>query len=58
MDDLPDFSPEALGRLVAGMTSDEVEMIVGRFHRPNLYEGRHWRNSTPLRHTHPYRRAR
>lgn len=36
----PDFSPAALSRLVAGMTPDEVEAIVGRFHRPNLHEGR------------------
>lgn len=35
----PDLSPAALSRLVAGMTTDEVEAIVGRFHRPNLYEG-------------------
>jgi hypothetical protein len=39
-DGLPDFTPPALGRLVAGMTTDEVEAIVGRFHRPNLHEGR------------------
>ena len=38
----PDFSPAALGRLVAGMTTDEVEAIVGRFHRPNLHEGREY----------------
>jgi hypothetical protein len=35
-----DLSPTALGRLVAGMTTDQVEAIVGRFHRPNLHEGR------------------
>jgi DNA-directed RNA polymerase subunit RPC12/RpoP len=39
-DDLPDFSPGALGRFVAGMTTDEVEAIVGRFLRLNLHEGR------------------
>jgi hypothetical protein len=38
-DSLPDLSPAALSRLVAGMTTDEVEAIVGRFHRPNLHEG-------------------
>jgi hypothetical protein len=41
-DGLPDFSPAALSRLVAGMTTDEVEAIVGRFHRPNLYDGREY----------------
>jgi DNA-directed RNA polymerase subunit RPC12/RpoP len=41
-DSLPDLSPAALSRLVAGMTSDEVEAIVGRFHRPNLHEGREY----------------
>lgn len=35
----PDLSPTALGQLVAGMTTDQVEAIVGRFHRPNLHEG-------------------
>jgi hypothetical protein len=39
-DSLPDLSPAALSRLVAGMTTDEVEAIVGRFHRPNLHDGR------------------
>lgn len=39
-DGLPDFSPAALARLVAGMTTDEVEAIVGRFLRPNLHQGR------------------
>lgn len=39
---LPDLSPAALSRLVTGMTTDEVEAIVGRFHRPNLYEGREY----------------
>jgi hypothetical protein len=37
---LPDLSPVALSRLVAGMTTDQVEEIVGPFHRPNLYKGR------------------
>jgi hypothetical protein len=41
-DGLPDFSPAALSRLVAGMTTDEVEAIVGRFHRPNLHKGREY----------------
>jgi hypothetical protein len=41
-DSLPDLSPAALSRLVAGLTMDEVESIVGRFHRPNLYEGREY----------------
>ena len=41
-DSLPDFSPAALSRLRAGMTTDEVEAIVGRFHRPNLHEGREY----------------
>src|SRR6266404_3057288 len=41
-DSLPDLSPAALSRLVAGMTTDEVEAVVGRFHRPNLYEGREY----------------
>lgn len=36
----PDLSPGALGQLVAGMTTDQVEAIIGRFHRPNLHEGR------------------
>ena len=39
---LPDLSPAALSRLVAGMTMDEVEAIVGRFHRPNLCNGREY----------------
>jgi hypothetical protein len=39
---LPDLSPTALNRLVAGMTTDEVEAIVGCFHGPNLYEGREY----------------
>jgi len=37
---LPDFRPAALGQLVAGMTTDQVEAIVGPFHRPNLHQGR------------------
>ena len=41
-DSLPDISPVALSRLVTGMTTDEVEAIVGRFHRPNLYERREY----------------
>jgi hypothetical protein len=41
-DSLPDLSPAALSQLVAGMTTDEVEAIVGRFHRPNLYQGREY----------------
>ncbi len=41
-DDRPDLSPAALGRLVAGMTPDEVEAIVGRFHHPNLHDGREY----------------
>jgi hypothetical protein len=41
-DSLPDLSPAALSRLVSGMTTDEVEAIVGRFHRPNLHEGREY----------------
>jgi hypothetical protein len=39
-DSLPDLSPTALGRLVAGMTTEQVEAVVGRYHRPNLYRGR------------------
>ena len=39
-DGLPDLSPAALGRLVAGMTTEQVEAIVGRYHRPNLHQGR------------------
>jgi hypothetical protein len=38
-DSLPDLSPTALSRLVAGMTTDDVEAVVGHFHRPNLHEG-------------------
>jgi hypothetical protein len=41
-DGRPDLSPAALSQLVAGMTPDEVEAVVGRFHRPNLYEGREY----------------
>lgn len=39
---LPDLSPAALGRLIVGMTKDEVLAIVGSFHRPNLHEGREY----------------
>lgn len=39
-DHLPDLSSATLGRLVKGMTTDEVEEIVGPYHRPNLYHGR------------------
>jgi L-lactate dehydrogenase len=39
-DSRPDLSPAALGRLVTGMTPDQVEAVVGRFHRPNLRQGR------------------
>lgn len=36
---LPDLCPEALARLVAGMTPNEVEAIIGRYQRPNVYQG-------------------
>jgi hypothetical protein len=36
---LPNLAPSALGCLVEGMTTKEVEAVVGRYHRPNLYEG-------------------
>jgi hypothetical protein len=36
---LPNFAPTALGRLVEGMTPKEVGAVVGRYHRPNLYQG-------------------
>jgi hypothetical protein len=39
-DNLPDLSPTALGRLVAGMTAEEMEAVLGPYHRPNLYQGR------------------
>ena len=39
-DSLPDLSPAALARLVAGMTPAEVEAVIGPYHRPNLYHGR------------------
>jgi hypothetical protein len=39
---LPNLAPTALGRLVEGMTPREVEGVVGRYHRPNLYEGRRY----------------
>src|SRR5437762_6686885 len=38
----PNLDPTALGRLVEGMTLREVEAVVGRCHRPNLYEGRRY----------------
>ena len=41
-DRVPDLSPAALGRLVAGMTPTEVEAVVGPYHRPNLYRGRRY----------------
>ena len=37
---LPDLSPGALSRLVVGMTTDEVEAVIGRYRRPNLHQGR------------------
>jgi hypothetical protein len=39
---LPDLSPAALGRLVAGITPKEVEAVIGRYHRPNVYQGRRY----------------
>ena len=36
------LAPTALGRLVEGMTPREVEGVVGRYHRPNLYECRRY----------------
>jgi len=39
---LPNLAPTALGRLVEGMTPMEVEAVVGRYHRPSLYEGRRY----------------
>jgi hypothetical protein len=39
---LPDLGPTALGRLVEGMTTTEVEAVIGRYHRPNLCEGRRY----------------
>jgi hypothetical protein len=41
-DTWPDLSPTALSLLVAGMTTDEVEAIVGPFHRPNLHDSREY----------------
>jgi hypothetical protein len=41
-DGWPDLSPAALSRLVAGMSTDQVEEIVGPFHRPNLHDGRRY----------------
>ena len=29
-----------MSRLVAGMSTEEVEAVIGRYHRPNLYQGR------------------
>jgi hypothetical protein len=37
---IPDLSPTELGRLVAGMATDEVEAILGPYLRPNVYRGR------------------
>jgi len=37
---LADLAPATLGRLVAGMTTREVEAVIGPYLRPNLYEGR------------------
>jgi len=37
---LPNLTPAALGRLAAGMSTGEVEAVIGRFHRPNRYRGR------------------
>lgn len=39
-DSRPNLGPAALGQLVVGMTTDQVEAIVGHFHRPNLHDGR------------------
>jgi hypothetical protein len=39
---LPDLSPSALSRLTEGLTTDEVEAIVGHFHRPNVHDGREY----------------
>lgn len=36
----PNLAPAALSRLVEGMTRLEVESVIGRYLRPNLYEGR------------------
>jgi len=41
-DSPPDLSPAALARLIAGMTTEEVEAEIGRYHRPNLYQGRRY----------------
>jgi hypothetical protein len=38
----PNLAPTALGLLVEGMTKKEVEAVVGRYHRPNLCEGRRY----------------
>lgn len=37
---LPDLSAAALGRLTAGLTLEQVEAIIGHYHRPNLHQGR------------------
>jgi len=37
---LPDLSPHALGRLVTGMTTEQVEAVIGPYLRPNLHRGR------------------
>ena len=39
-DSLPDLSPATLGRLVVGLSPEQVEAIIGRYHRPNLHQGR------------------
>jgi hypothetical protein len=39
---LANLAPAALGCLVEGMTTKEVETVIGRYHRPNLYEGRRY----------------
>lgn len=41
-DCLPDLSPAALSQLVAGMSMDQVEAIVGRYHRPNRHQNREY----------------
>jgi hypothetical protein len=38
----PDLSPGALCRIEAGMTKSQLEKVIGRYHRPNLYEGRRY----------------
>ena len=39
---LPNLAPTALCHLVEGMTPTQVEAVVGRYHRPNRYEGRRY----------------